>query len=100
MQLYDSHPNAGIYEFIYPLIVGMLVGVFGRSPVWIVGPATMLCLPIGMVVNLIKDGGNSLNLWPVALMFYVVLAVLGLIGAALGRIAKSVWTKWIKRRAV
>ena len=50
-------------------------------------------MPIGMVFNMVT-GSGGLNLWPIALMFYGVLALIGLIGAAIGRGVKQCWVKW------
>ncbi len=92
MHLADTYPSCGRYEFIYPLLVGLLLGIFGRAPVWIIGPATMLSMPVGMVVDMFT-GGHGLNLWPIALMFYGVLSLIGLTGTAIGRWAKRWWIK-------
>jgi MFS superfamily sulfate permease-like transporter len=91
MQLSDTHPSDGLYQLIYPFVVGFLLGIFGRSPVWIVGPAIMLFWPIGLVIDLFK-GGGGLNLWPFSLVFCGVFASIGLAGAAAGRWAKQRWS--------
>jgi RsiW-degrading membrane proteinase PrsW (M82 family) len=93
MRLADTDSGWDRFEFLYPLIVGFLIGLVGRAPIWIVGPATMLCMPIGMVVSTIT-GGSSLNLWPIALMFYAILGLIGFAGAVAGRGAKHCWIKW------
>lgn len=92
MKFLDAHPSVAPYEFIYPSVAGLLLGIFGGGPVWIIGPATMLCLPIGMAVSMVA-GGHGFNLWPIALAFFGVLAIIGLCGAAIGRKAKQCWTK-------
>jgi len=93
MTLSDTYPSVGACEFFYPFVVGFLLGIVGRSPVWIIGPATMLFMPIGMVIGMVT-GGAGLNLWPIALVFCSVLTLIGLIGAAIGRGAKLYWIKW------
>jgi hypothetical protein len=97
MKLSDTNPSIGLYEFVYPLAVGFLMGIFGRGPVWILGPVTMLCMPAGMVVSTVT-GSDGLNLWPIALIFYGVMALIGFVGAAIGRGAQLFWI-WIKRSA-
>ena len=89
----DSDPNYGCYLFIYPLILGLLAGILTRTPFWIIGPATMLFYPAGMVADALK-GGHGLNLWPIALIFFFILAFIGLIGAAIGRWARLLCVKW------
>jgi hypothetical protein len=96
MKLSDTNPSVGIYEFVYPLAVGFLMGIFGRGPVWILGPVTMLCMPVGMVVSMVT-GSGGLNLWPIALIFYGVLALIGFVGAVIGRGAQRFWIKWSAR---
>ena len=93
MKLFDTHPSVGFYEFVYPLLVGALLGAVGGAPVWIIGPATMLCLPIAMAVNIVA-GGDGFNQWPLSLIFLGVLALIGLIGAAIGRGVKRYWIHW------
>jgi len=99
MELFDAHPNVGVYEFIYPLAAGLLVGVFCRGPVWLIGPATMLCLPVGTIISAVR-GSDGFNLWPIALMFFAALACIGLIGAAVGRRAQRFWIKNVIKQDV
>ena len=89
MNVSDTHPGVGLLEFVYPLVAGLVIGAFGRGPVWIVGPAAMLVLPVGMLVGAVT-GGTGLNLWPIALVYYGIFAVIALGGAAVGR--------WMARR--
>jgi len=89
MNLSDTYPGAGPLEFVYPFVAGLVIGAVGRGPVWIVGPATMLVLPVGVFVGAVK-GGTGLNLWPIALVYYGILAAIALGGAAVGR--------WMARR--
>ena len=88
----DTDPSYNCFLFIYPFIAGLLAGLLGQGSVWIIGPATMLCLPVGMLVETLT-GGGGLNLWPIALMFYAALAAIGLIGAAIGRGGRQYWAK-------
>jgi len=53
----------------------------------------MLFYPAGMVADALK-GGHGLNLWPIALIFFFILAFIGLIGAAIGRWARLLCVKW------
>ena len=89
MKLSDTYPGVGRLEFVYPFVAGLVIGAFGRGPVWIVGPATVLVLPVGMLVGAVT-GGTGLNLWPIALVFYGIFAAIALGGAAVGR--------WMARR--
>ena len=95
MRSFDTYTSVGHYEFIYPPAIGLLLGIFGRGPVWILGPATMLILPVGMLYSLCA-GSDGWNLWPIALVFYGCFAFLGFVGAAVGRLARRGWTIWRK----
>jgi len=66
--------------------------MLGQGSVWIIGPATMLCLPVGMLVQA-PTGEGGLNLWPIALVFYAALALISLVGAAIGRAGKRYWAE-------
>ena len=96
MNLQDSHPNIIPYEFAYPFMAGFLAGICGRSPIWIIGPATMLCLPISVVFSQLI-GYNTANLWPIALLFFGFLALIGLFGAFLGRGTKVCWIRLVSK---
>jgi len=60
----------------------------------IIGPATMLCLPISAIFSLLI-GDAGFNLWPIALLFFGLLALIGLFGAVLGRGAKLCWIRLV-----
>ncbi len=90
MNLSDTYPGVGFLEFVDPFVAGLVIGAFGRGPVWIVGPATMLVLPFGMLVDAVK-GGTGLNLWPIALAYCGILAAIALGGAAVGRWTARRW---------
>lgn len=96
-QRYDADPIYGTCLFIYPLIIGLLMGVLMRGPFWIIGPATMLFYPVGMIIDIFK-GGHGLNLGPLSLIFFAVLAFIGLIGAAIGRGVKLFCIKWSTKK--
>lgn len=93
MNLFDTYPGVGPLEFVYPFVAGLVIGACCRGPVWIVGPATMLVLPIGLLIGAV-NGGAGLNLWPIALVYYATLAAIALAGAVIGR-----WTafRWRNR---
>jgi len=92
----DADTSYNRYLFIYPIVVGLLLGTFGRGPVWIIGPATMLFYPVGMLIDMFK-GGHALDLWPISLVFFGVSAFVGFVGAAIGRGAQRCWLKWSSR---
>ena len=84
----DANPYYGRYLFIYPLILGFVLGSFGRSPIWTIGPATMVFYPVEMLIDLFK-GGSGLNLWPISLLFCGLLVIISLVGAGVGRLLKG-----------
>lgn len=87
MNLSDAYPNVEKHEIVYVSVIGLLLGIFGRGPVWIIGPAIMLYWPVGMLIDLFK-GGYGLNLWPISLVFCAAFSLIGFIGVAIGRGAK------------
>jgi hypothetical protein len=97
MNLQDSHPDIIPCEFIYPFVVGFMLGICGRGPFWIIGPATMLCLPISVIVSVLT-GYQGFNLWPIALLFFGFLALIGLFGAFVGRGAKLFWVRLVTKK--
>jgi len=75
-----------------PLLAGagLLLGLLGRAPVWLVGPATMLAFPLWSTIDLIWDtafgAGDNHNLLPFEWCVYAGLSLLGLAGAYVGRL--------------
>jgi hypothetical protein len=76
-----------LYSFGLLFAAGFVLGVFGRGPVFLIGPATMLAFPLWSAIDMLA-GGTGHNLWPFEWFFYLVESLFGLVGAAIGRSVK------------
>src|ERR1700722_15120859 len=85
-----------LYTLGFLFVLGLVIGIFGRAPVLLVGSATMLAFPIWSLIDMLV-GGTGHDLWPMEWFFYGVESLPGLAGAVIGRVAKR-W--WIKRRSL
>jgi hypothetical protein len=76
------------YSFIAPLVVGFGLGTFGRCTVFLTGPATMLGPIIWSPIDLMFVQGVDHPSWPSEMVWYGIMACVGLAGAAIGRALK------------
>jgi hypothetical protein len=63
--------------------IGFVLGLLGRAPVWLTGPATMAAFPVWSVLDMAL--GSDHNLFPIEWFIYGVFSLLGLAGGIIGR---------------
>jgi len=81
------------YTFLVPFGVGFLLGIFGRGTVLLTGPATMLALIVWSPIDLLLLHTTDHPFWPIEMIWYGVMACIGLIGAGIGRWIQRLWTR-------
>jgi len=78
------------------LAVGLALGIFGRGPIWLIGPAVVFAFPIWSLIDGLAGGGGH-DLWPFEMLAYGVWSLIYIIPTGIGRLTKR-W--WIKRKLV
>jgi peptidoglycan/LPS O-acetylase OafA/YrhL len=68
--------------------IGLLAGFFARLHIALIGVATAAVLVVAMIVDMVADGTDH-NLWPIELFCYFCFAVPGVLGACVGRFART-----------
>ena len=100
MLFVSQHPNyeGGVFlpmvseamETPHPISIVLLVlvsfaaGVFGRGPVWLVGPATLFAFPVWAVIDTAAGSGGH-DLIPIELLAYAVSSLFFIPPTAFGR---------------
>jgi hypothetical protein len=74
--------------------IGLLLGLFGREPVLLIGPATMAGFPAWSALDIVT--GHDHNLLGIEWFLYGVFSLCGLAGAVVGRL---LWRFVRKRRS-
>lgn len=62
--------------------LGAVFGCFSKTPFWLVGPATVVLLPLWSSVDLALGGSH--NLLPIEWAFYCFYGAFGMLGASIG----------------
>lgn len=88
----DAVEGMKLYSLGLLVVVGLLLGLFGRGPVLLLGPATMLLFPIWSAADMLA-GSTGHNLWPIEWFFYGIESLFGLLGAGIGRGVKRMISK-------
>jgi hypothetical protein len=73
------------YSFLAPLVVGFALGSFGICTVFLTGPATMLGLILWSPIDFMFLRAVDHPFWPSEMVWYTIMASVGLAGAAIGR---------------
>jgi len=79
----DAVEGMKAYSLVLLFGVGVLIGVLGRAPVWLTGPATMAALPVWSALDMALGGSH--NLFPIEWFLYGLFSLCGLAGAVAGR---------------
>jgi len=79
----------GMKPYSLPLLfgVGVVVGVVGVGPSWLLGYATVATLPVWSVLDMAM-GGTGHNLLPIEWFLYGVYGTFAATGALIGRLIK------------
>jgi hypothetical protein len=85
-------PDNNLSLILLPF-VGFALGIFGRVPILLIGPATMLFVVTWSGIDLALGHSSGHELWPIELMVYGVISLIGLACAAVGRGIKRLWIK-------
>jgi hypothetical protein len=64
--------------------VGVVAGLVGRGPTVVLGLATVACLPLWSLMDVLS-GGRGHNLLPVEWVSYGLIGLVGVAGAVIGR---------------
>jgi hypothetical protein len=80
------------------LLVGVVAGVFGKSPAVLLGLASAALLPLWSAVDVVMGGGGH-NLLPFEWLIYGVYGVIGVAGAVGGRVVARRWLRSGTREA-
>lgn len=75
-----------VYSLLFLVLVGCLIGYFGKGSVWFVGPAVLAFFPIWSIIDMVMGGDH--NLFPIEWLFYALESIPGLVGAVIGRAIK------------
>ena len=76
-----------IISILLVAVVGFAAGAFGRGPIWLVGPATMLAFPIWAVIDGLAGGGGH-DMIPFEIIMYGFFAVVCIGPTTFGRLAR------------
>jgi hypothetical protein len=87
-------PDAVIDFYWVPvlLIVGLLFGLFGRSPVLVIGPVMAWSGILAEILD-VYHYGFWVGILGFYALFFAIMAVVVILGAAIGRGAQRYWLK-------
>jgi hypothetical protein len=71
--------------------IGILLGTFGKGPVWLIGPSTMAAFLSWSIIDMAM--GQDHNMFPIEWFLYGVFSLCGLAGAFGGRLLRRLGTR-------
>jgi peptidoglycan/LPS O-acetylase OafA/YrhL len=80
----DAVEGMHLYSLALLVGIGILLGPFGKAPVWLTGPATMAAFPVWSVIDMAM--GQDHNLFPIEWFLYGLVSLCGLAGALAARL--------------
>ena len=81
-----------LWSLLFLSVIGFVVAWIGRSPIWVVGEATVAGLFVYSIIDMGLGGDH--NLLPIEWLIYAILGLPGMFGAGMARGSRWLVTRF------